>query len=48
MMDADGAYIHLPVEGGLYDQPSVDMEIYDAVRQKWVELKQERMKKERK
>lgn len=45
MMNGDGVIITFPVAGGLYDQPSLDMQIYDQIRARWNELRQEDFKK---
>jgi len=32
MISAEGCYLHYPRAGGLYDQPAIDMEIYNMMR----------------
>ena len=44
LLDSDGAYLHYPQPGGLDEQPSFDMEVYDIIRAKWNELRNEAMK----
>ncbi|MFA6667417.1 MAG: hypothetical protein WCS51_03560 [Bacilli bacterium] len=46
MIDSKGTYTHYPVAGGLYDQPALDMTIYDIIRYKWIELQNKRMVEE--
>jgi len=38
MMDADGAFRHLPEMGALRDQPAFDMSVLRVIRRRWVEL----------
>lgn len=42
-MDSHGAYARLKYPGGLIDQPSRDMDIYDVIKGKWNELRNKEM-----
>ena len=44
-MDADGAWAHYKYKGELGDQPALDMEILDAVKSKWCEIRNKEMEK---
>lgn len=45
MLDAEGAYAHYFFAGALGDQPAIDMDLYDVIRGRWVELMNEQIKK---
>jgi len=42
-MDSDGAYAHYKYSGELGDQPSLDMQIFDAIRSVWCEMRNKDM-----
>ncbi len=42
-MDSEGTYAHFKYAGSLDDQPALDMEILDAVKSKWCELRNKEM-----
>lgn len=44
MLDGDGAFAHLYYAGAMGDQPAYDMDVFDAIRHRWVELVNERIK----
>ena len=41
MLDADGAYAHFMHPGVLPEQPAYDMHVYDVIRRRWVQRKNE-------
>lgn len=43
LMDSDGAYAHFKESGELGDQPAFDMQVFDAIRNKWCELRNAEM-----
>lgn len=45
MADSFGAYRAYPITGGLYEQPAIDMEIFDIIKARWCELRNAEMKK---
>lgn len=45
LMDGDGAYAHWPYPGAYMEQPAFDMGIYDAIRSRWVELRNAELKR---
>ena len=44
MLDGDGAWVHFPYAGGLFEQPSRDMQIYSIAKNRWVERINEKLK----
>ena len=44
LLDGDGAYAHYMYDGGLAGQPAFDMQVYDIIRHKWNELRNEEIK----
>jgi len=44
MLDGDGAFGHLYYPGSISEQPAYDMDVFDTVRHRWVELMNERLK----
>ena len=45
MLDGDGAYAHLPYSPVYMRNPAYDMTVYDVIRSRWNELRNEDMKK---
>ena len=43
MMDSDGAWAHFKYAGALAEQPAYDMDVLDAVKSKWCELRNREM-----
>lgn len=43
LMDGDGTFSHYPYPGSLYDQPAIDMKIFDIIRMKINEIKNKEM-----
>ena len=43
LLDGDGAFRHWKYSGAYADQPSLDLQVYTTIRQKWVELKNKDM-----
>ena len=41
LLDGDGTFRHLPYSGSYREQPAFDMEIHNAIRHKWNELRNE-------
>ncbi len=44
-MDADGAWMHYKYKGELGDQPALDMEVLDAIKSRWCELRNKETEK---
>ncbi len=42
-MDSDGALRHFPLPGARREQPAFDMDVLRIVRQRWVELMNEKI-----
>ena len=43
MIDSDGAYARLKHSGELGDQPALDMQVFDAIKSKWCEIRNKEM-----
>jgi len=44
LLDGDGAYMHYMYGTALADEPALDMSIYDIIRMRWIELRNEDIK----
>lgn len=45
LMDSEGSYGHFKYDGQLGDQPALDMQVFDAIRSRWCELRNDEMEK---
>ena len=45
LVDGDGAYVHYPEPGALSEQPAFDMEVFDLIKGRWNELRNEDIEK---
>jgi hypothetical protein len=45
LMDGDGAFAHWHYPGSHSEQPDIDLQIYNVIRNKWNELRNDEMKK---
>jgi len=44
MLDGDGAWVHFPYSGALFEQPARDMQIFSIAKNRWVERINEKLK----
>lgn len=45
-MSSEGAYAHFKYPGELADQPAFDMDVFDIIKSRWCELRNQEMKAE--
>ena len=44
LLDGDGAYAHYMYGTALANEPAIDMHIYDIIRMRWIDLRNEEIK----